>query len=99
MAGFLEHAPGEKSTALLVAFMCGCSIACIGFAMAFSIIWNTIHATHGKTIDLQGWATFYAALSAPIGVIAGGAFLALRPNSETQRISGVSVTTVEPTQP
>lgn len=76
--GFLEHAPGEKSTGLLVAFLCGCSIAFVGFATAFSIVYVSLHPA-----DRTGMAAIYAALGVPLGVIAGGAWAALRPSSET----------------
>lgn len=76
--GFLEHAPGEKSTGLLVAFLCGLSIAFVGFAMAFSIVYVSLHPE-----DRAGMAAIYAALGVPLGVIAGGAWAALRPSSET----------------
>lgn len=92
--GFLEHAPGERSTGLLVAFLCGCSIAVVGFAMAFSIVYVSLHPE-----DRAGMAAIYAALGVPLGVIAGGAFAALRPSSETQvQQRSIAETTVTDTE-
>jgi hypothetical protein len=71
--GFLEEAPGVKSATRLVATLCGASIALIGVAVAFALIYAVMQPD-GR----DGLTGIFGTVAGIIAALGGGAWGALR---------------------